>query len=137
MRERKVYFLVVLNLFFFGEIFSQDFTIGVGVESISKLHSTKLLQVKTQQVCNAFLKSNPERSTVAALIIKKLPGCTKDLQNPLFIGGSAFGQPLPDDLYFRHLGLFCKQEIKVEKMLKVPVKLRLGSLNYVNYLEGK
>jgi hypothetical protein len=39
--------------------------------------------------------------------------------------------------YCNNLGFVCKQEIKFQKIIKVPLVFRLGSLQYVNYLEGK
>jgi hypothetical protein len=39
--------------------------------------------------------------------------------------------------YCNNLGFICKQEIKFQKIIKVPFVFRLGSLQYVNYLEGK
>ncbi|MBS1601354.1 MAG: hypothetical protein JST42_01710 [Bacteroidetes bacterium] len=39
--------------------------------------------------------------------------------------------------YVNHLGFFCKKELFLEKTIHIPVRLRLGSLDYVNRLEGK
>jgi hypothetical protein len=44
---------------------------------------------------------------------------------------------LSPDYYSRNLGFFCKKEIALEKITKVPFKFRLGSIDYCNYLEGK
>ena len=44
---------------------------------------------------------------------------------------------LPVDYYSTQLGFFCKQEIKMEKITKVPFKFRLGSVQQCDWLEGK
>lgn len=35
------------------------------------------------------------------------------------------------------LAFFCRLEVRMEKAAKLPVKFRLGDLQYVDYLEGK
>ncbi len=47
---------------------------------------------------------------------------------------SYFLQP---DLGNKNLGFICRQEWKLEKKTGLPLRFRLGSLEYVNRLEGK
>ena len=38
---------------------------------------------------------------------------------------------------YKDLAFFCKIEVQLEKAAKLPIKFRLGSVDYVDYLEGK
>jgi hypothetical protein len=51
-----------------------------------------------------------------------------------FHGSKSF---LAADHYSKQLGFFCRQEIKMDKVLKVPLRFRLGSVEQCNWLEGK
>lgn len=50
------------------------------------------------------------------------------LQNP---------NAISNNYYYNNVGFFCKQEIKLEKIISFPVAFRLGSLEYCNKIEGK
>lgn len=43
----------------------------------------------------------------------------------------------PSSYSFQDLAFFCRLEVKMEKASKIPVRFRLGSVDYVDYLEGK
>ncbi|HEX2607343.1 MAG TPA: hypothetical protein VHK91_08190 [Flavisolibacter sp.] len=44
---------------------------------------------------------------------------------------------LPQNFYSKHMGYFCKKEVQVQKAIKLPLSFRLGSREYVDYLEQK
>ena len=46
-------------------------------------------------------------------------------------------QQMPAAYAYKDLAFFCKIEVQLEKAVKLPVKFRLGSVDYVDYLEGK
>lgn len=45
--------------------------------------------------------------------------------------------PLPANYYSKHTGFFCRYEIMMDKQVKLPVRFRLGSAEYCNFLEQK
>ncbi|WP_139367008.1 hypothetical protein [Sediminibacterium ginsengisoli] len=46
-------------------------------------------------------------------------------------------QLIPGNYYSSRLAFFCKKELQLEKLTKVSIKIRLGSTDYVDRLEGK
>lgn len=50
---------------------------------------------------------------------------------------TAFSSVVPDDLATCKYGFFCRQELKIEKATKLPIRIRIGSLAQCNYYEGK
>jgi len=48
-----------------------------------------------------------------------------------------YASVLPRDFYARNLGFACQKEWKFEKATGIPLRIRLGSLEQCNRLEGK
>ena len=46
-------------------------------------------------------------------------------------------QLIPPNLSMCNYGFFCKQELRLEKATRLPIRFRLGSLQQCNYYEGK
>ena len=46
-------------------------------------------------------------------------------------------QSTPSFYCYDDLAFFCKIEVQLEKIVQLPFKFRLGSVQYVDYLEGK
>lgn len=44
---------------------------------------------------------------------------------------------IPVDYYASNLGFFCKKELQLEKIIALPLKFRLGSVQQCDRLEGK
>lgn len=44
---------------------------------------------------------------------------------------------IPADFSTCRYGFFCREELKIEKATKIPLRIRLGSMEQCNYYEGK
>jgi len=72
-----------------------------------------------------------------------LPGLVKNSDFKRFmtssnkIGSIHYFPIVPASFYSYRLGFFCKQEIKFDKISKIPFRFRLGSVDQCDRLEGK
>src|SRR4051812_33270464 len=117
MRERSILFVVVLILIFDGEIFSQPKPQKINYPAIN--HPPAAADI----VYN-FRFQDP----------KKIPAENferNQYKPPLQLHLNV----LPGSFYSGHLSFFCRQEIQLEKAISIPLRFRLGSLGYVDYLE--
>ncbi|MGQ0738314.1 MAG: hypothetical protein ACT4OJ_04575 [Bacteroidota bacterium] len=117
MGQRITGFLVVFLLMFSGKIFGQEILPGKGSLFLPQL---SYYQLNPKPFVPKFSQQKITPSTERTLISR----------NTLL--------SLPRASYYTaHLGFFCKKEIQIEKLLVVPLRFRLGSLDYVNWMEGK
>lgn len=55
----------------------------------------------------------------------------------LFTYRQNLNSPVSENFSTCTYGFFCREELKIEKVTKIPVRFRLGSLEQCNYYEGK
>jgi hypothetical protein len=56
---------------------------------------------------------------------------------PVFLLSPVSCSVIAANYYTQNFGFFCKKELQFEKATKIPLRFRLGTLQYNNYLEGK
>ena len=81
-----------------------------------------------QQSARRPIAAQPSQRPVAAAFI--LAGPRRPMARPLPAG-------LPATWYVQHMAPTCRAEWMLQKATGLPLRIRLGSLQYSNYLEGK
>ena len=127
MSQRLCYFLVVFLLIQNGEIFGQK-------NPGNPIYFQPVLGFNDLPVTTGF-----KNHSIGNKILKNF------FSNRFFDGnqGNPGGfslmsnSPVAPSYYSNCLGFFCKKELQLEKITAVPLRVRLGSLDYVNYLEQK
>lgn len=121
---RQVFLLFLLLLFAFRGFSQQE-------NKTPCLPSEKLL-IKHPIDYEAFRNFNFENQ------LKFDFKAADSLPRPQFFSSSQFITAIiAPDRHARQLGFFCKNELQLDKLTPVPVRFRLGSADYVNWMEQK
>ena len=120
MKSERVYqFLVVLLLILPARIFSQQRTPRIGQNSPHLLNFSE----KFPNSYTSYLFNNRTSE--------------KFISRPFLVATACDIGTIKSNLTTQNLPFFCKEEVRFEKTTSIPLRLRLGSLDYVNKLEGK
>jgi hypothetical protein len=123
---QRITLILVVLLILTGNIFSQDAN-GVKTQYVLK----KLEPSRTPCIWPLiFTDLNHEN-------FEKIPLDYPKLKKIDYRRDPIFSFSLGTSIYKNQLGFFCKKELQLEKITSVPFRFRLGSLDYVNKLEGK
>jgi hypothetical protein len=83
-----------------------------------------------------FFIQKASGQTSALPVITKTPFHLSDFSDSAKWNSTGVFKP-GKDLYVKNLGFMCRQEWKIEKTLRIPLRIRMGSLEQSNRLEGK
>ena len=93
------------------------------------------LAAKSQQTIQSVPSAkNSQVSSTAKNMSSKLKLYNADLT---LVPSNLAVKIIPAGYYTSTLGFYCKKELQLEKALKFPLKLRLGSVDYTDKMEGK
>jgi hypothetical protein len=137
MAQRYFFLVVVFFFLFCGEIFGQE----KNVEKIPLFRNnyTEYRGFLPAKNVYGYLVEVPVKRLLRPLgSITSYPACgNRSIETSPFIPWSP-GQPfLSSNYYVSQLSFFCRKEWQIEKATSIPLRIRLGSLDYTNYLEQK
>jgi hypothetical protein len=127
MRQRKRSFIVVSLMIFKISLSAQENPAYKPLFEIEK-------QSVVHKMGKSFPVSDPGGKSAQQVIT---PGGKKSLK---IFSEKPFLAPIEPVFTlspYRPEAFFCRQELLLEKRLSLPLRFRLGSLNYVDYLERK
>jgi len=127
---QRINIILVVLLMLSGKVFSQD-TSYIKNQQLSE-NSSRIIYYGD----GWFLPLNTTPDECIKLPINYNVFKNFSYQSPFRLGHS-IPPTIHSSFYTEHLGFFCKKEIQLEKITSVPFRFRLGSLDYVNKLEGK
>lgn len=141
MRKRYCYFLVVFILTFCGKSFSQAdslyIKLPINYNTLTNYDFERILKGDKSKKNDIITNHRqPKRNYWGKMT--HTPTEIKREKYPLRQQGFYIpSHPVSKKFYADNLSFFCKKELQIEKFTSVPLRFRLGSLEYVNYLEQK
>lgn len=123
MRERRISFIVVSLLLIKFSVFGQDFQESNPSSIIEK-------QLLMHKLGKSFPASSIIPDTSGLVTQKKLKNFFTFSPSLTFSANFQPGTRVPS-------AFFCRQEIRLEKATGIAFRFRLGSVDYVDYLERK
>ena len=128
--QRAYRFLVVLLLMLPGKIFSQQQLPLIAQKSPQSLMISTIFSGNSIGINNMI---HPRLKRY------KYAGNEVGLKETRSVGPEmpAHFRIIQQNYYTLHVGFFCHKELQFEKLTDVPLRFRLGSLDYVNRMEGK
>ena len=126
---QRINIILVVLLMLSGKIFSQEKFLSNNSTSTYKTSGNVDPCISTDTI-------RYDKCFIGIVTKMKIAGT---LKQQFITSKDIFPKPthLDKQFYTDHLGFFCKKEIQLEKITSVPFRFRLGSLQYVNMLEGK
>ena len=121
MRQRFLGILVVLAMLLNGEIFAQQIP-----------HQTKRFSNESAKILSESFTCNKNEKITPKFF--DLNGQNNFSDSKKFELSSSI---LSKNYYSTHLPFFCAAELQFEKVTKIPFRVRLGSVDYVEFLERK
>jgi hypothetical protein len=127
MKSQRVYqFLVVLLLMLPANVFSQQQMHRIGQNSPHTVSFLENFQVEKFQnsAYYSFLHVTDDKTPYrfTSSVLCATPGTIEIIKSSFTV---------------QNLPFFCKKEFQFERTTSIPLRVRLGSLEYVNKLEGK
>ena len=126
MLLKKANFLFFCMIFVVSSVFSQISTAKLGIDK-NNFNLTPYVKNSLQVSISSYLHNtdNKKKST------------EKNIIAPVILLNPVTSSTISADFYTQNFGFFCKRELQMEKVTKIPLRFRLGSLQYNDYLEGK
>ena len=119
----------IIKYSFLFVLFWLSAIIDINAQSYTPIEGKSIMSLRYEE---------PHQNTVSL----KTKAFTRSLLTPFFLEENSFESftkpmAIPSAYKYDELGMFCKWEVQMEKAAKIPVKFRLGEVQYVERMEGK